>query len=266
MNQDEFLAGLETALKLARANNNQISEEQIAEIFGNVASDEKHREILMAYFKSKGITAGAVSDEEAEDAVIREFAFDPKDKAYLDEYLSGLEEIEILTESELVQLLLRAGERDQEAKSKILEQYLSKAADLARTYAGQGIFMEDLIGEANLALTEAIMELENYIDAQGSVETLLTDVEGYLGERMMDALESMIREEMADQQADRDMAGKVNLVADAARSLAMDLGHKPDIGELTQNTQLTKEDVMRAIRILGNSSGDLDIRQDETQD
>ena len=123
--------------------------------------------------------------------------------------------------------------------------------------------MEDLIGEANLALTEAIMELDNYIDAQGSVETLLSDVEGYLGERMMDAIEIMIQEEMADQEADQDMAGKVNLVADAARSLAMDLGHKPDVAELTQNTELTEEDVLRAIRILGNSSGDLDIQQND---
>ncbi len=263
MNQEEFLAGLETALKLARANNNQISEEQITEIFGDVANDEKHREILMAYFKSKGIVTGELSDEEAEKAVTEEFAFDPKDKAYLDDYLSGLEEIEKLSEQEMTDLLLRAAERDQEAKSRILEQYLGKAADLARTYAGQGIFMEDLIGEANLALTEAIMELDNYIDVQGSVETLISDVEGYLGERMMDAIEMMIREEMADKEADQAMAGKVNLVADAARDLALDLGHKPNVAELTQNTELTEEDVRRAIRILGNGSGDLDITQDE---
>ncbi len=267
MQQEEFKKGLDKALNTARTNGNALTEDQVRAIFGDVYEDEKHKEILMAYFKSKNISILApgqsVPDEEYEKSVTEGFSFDPGDKRYLDGYLEGLEKIDRLEDAEMTALVLRVMENDMEAKGLLLEQYLSKAADLAKTYAGQGMFMEDLIGEANLALTEAVMEIEDHIDTDGTVEELLRDVEGYLGTRMMDAIEYMINEERGLADADNEMADRINLVADSARELSEDLGRKVSIRELSENTSLSEEEIRTAIRILGKGIGDTQIEPEE---
>ncbi len=269
MEQQEFEAGLEKALNKARKNHNSITMGQLEEIFGGIAGDDRHREILLAYFKSKNITV-FTGDEEtdreaAEKALTEEFSYDPKDKQYLDQYLEELSAMEKISDRELESLLLKVGAGDRQAQAEVLQAYLGKAADLARTYANQGILMEDLIGEANLALTEAVMELDHYIDAQQSVGSLLSDVESFLGERMMDAMEAMIREEMAEKDADQEMASRVNLVADAARELSNELGRKVSVTELAGNTELGEEQIREAIRILGNGKSAIDILTDEDE-
>ena len=42
---------------------------------------------------------------------------------------------------------------DNAAKTKVLEMMLSDIVDLAKLYAGQGVYVEDLIGEGNVALS-----------------------------------------------------------------------------------------------------------------
>ena len=269
MQQQQFEEGLFTALNKARQNHNSITLREIREIFGTIADDEKHKDILLAYFKSKGITVYTgdpkADDEAAMQALTEEFSFDPQDKQYLDQYLEQLNAMEKLSDRELEELLLSVAAGDRQAQGEVLQAYLWKAADLARTYANQGILMEDLIGEANLALTEAVMELDNYIDAQQSVGTLLSDVESYLGERMMDAMEAMIREEMTEKDADREMAGKVNLVADAAKELSEELRRKVSVEELARNTDLTEEEIREAMRLLGSGREGIDILPDEDE-
>ncbi|MBO4337863.1 MAG: hypothetical protein J5842_07290 [Lachnospiraceae bacterium] len=267
MQQEEFKKGLDKALNTARTNGNCLTEQQVREIFGDVYEDEKHKEILMAYFKSKNISILApgqsVPDAEYEKNITDQFSFDPGDKRYLDGYLDGLEKIDRLGDAEMTALILRCMDNDMEAKGLLLEQYLSKAADLAKTYTGQGMFMEDLIGQANLALTEAVMEIENHIDPEGTVEELLSDVDGYLGTRMMDAIEYMIDEERGMVDADNEMAGKINLVADSARELSEDLGRKVSIRELSENTSLSEEEIRTAVRILGKGIGDTQIEPED---
>ncbi len=269
MQQEEFSRGLEKALGSARLNDNRLPVSAVKELFGDIYNDEKHREILMAYFAAKSITVyddgsdETQDDADAEKAVTSEFSFDPKDKRYLDDYLKELDKIEKLSDTEMEKLLLSVMEHDADAKSKLLEQYLSKAADLARTYAGQGLFMEDLIGEANLALTEAVMDIEDYIDAGSSIETMLSDVEGYLGERMMDAIEYIIREETGQKDKDNEMARRVNEVAESARSLSQDLGRKVSVSELADNTSLTEEEIREVMRILGRGTADIDILEEK---
>ena len=269
MEQQQFEEALALALKTARQNHNSITMAQLDEIFGDVAGDEKHKEILLAYFKSKSITVltgdEALDEAAAQKAVQEEFSYDPQDKQYLDQYLKELDEMEKRSDREVEALLLRVASGESEAMGEVLQCYLRQAADLAKTYANQGILMEDLIGEANLALTEAVMELDNYIDAQESVGNLLSDVESYLGQRMMDAMEEMIRSEMAEKDADQEMANQVNLVADAASEMSGELRRKVTIQELAQNTDLTEEQIREAIRLLGNGKDGIDVLPDEEE-
>ena len=44
---------------------------------------------------------------------------------------------------------------DADAKHRMIEIFLPQVAEIAKLYAGQGVFLEDLIGEGNVALTMA---------------------------------------------------------------------------------------------------------------
>ena len=57
-----------------------------------------------------------------------------------------------------------AGESD--AQQRLIHLYLPKVVDIARLYAGQGVFLEDLIGEGNVALHSAVEYLNELKQAE----------------------------------------------------------------------------------------------------
>ena len=62
-------------------------------------------------------------------------------------------------------------------------------------HAGQGVFLEDLIGEGNVALTMGVTML-------GSLEEP-SEAEGMLAKMMMDAMEEYIEEHVSNEKKER---------------------------------------------------------------
>ena len=60
-------------------------------------------------------------------------------------------------EKEAVTISAMAGDRD--AQKRLIEIYIPKVVEVAKLYAGQGVFVEDLIGEGNLAVTIGVTQL-----------------------------------------------------------------------------------------------------------
>lgn len=57
-------------------------------------------------------------------------------------------------------------------KHRLIEIFLPQVAEIAKLYAGQGVFLEDLIGEGNVALTMAAEMLDcaqNAKEAEGTI-------------------------------------------------------------------------------------------------
>jgi RNA polymerase primary sigma factor len=86
--------------------------------------------------------------------------------------------------------------------------YLPAVIDVAKIYAGQGVLLEDLIGEGNLALAFGAGML-------GSLESP-AEADGMLGKMIMDAMEDYIQEHAANEKADLKIADKVNKVTEKA--------------------------------------------------
>ena len=268
MQQEEFKLKLDEALDHARRNSNRISGEKVREIFGGIFDDDGHRDILMSYFKSKGITvsengSGDLTYDGPDNGDADELFNDPEDRQYLDNYMADLKRIEAINEAEKERLVLAMLSKDVMAKSRLMEQYLQMAADIARTYAGQGVFMEDLIGQANLALTESFMDIDMYIEDKGSVSGLISEVEQYLASRIMESLDEMVNLETADREADDQMAQKVNRVYAASMEFAQDMGHKASVKELSEYTDLTEDEIIEAMNILGKGSADIGIIRED---
>lgn len=237
-----FVGTLEKVKKTARKQGNCIRGEQIKEAFAPLSLDEAQLLQIYDYLRKHGIGVDEPSD--GEDCLTEE------EKDYLQEYLEQLEQLERVGEGELEAISLSAMAGDADAQKKLAEQYLPHVADLAKLYAGQGVFLEDLIGEGNVALSVGVQML-------GCLERA-SEVPGMLGKMIMDAMEDYISENAEAGRKNRRVEKRVNQVADAARSLAQDLGRKVTPEELAQETKLQIQVIRDAMRLSGYKIEDLE--------
>ena len=172
---------LEAVRKKAKEQGGVVSEKEVEEAFAALSLDEAQLSMIYDYLKKHGIGIGQPADPDD--------YLEAEDKNYLELYLQELSMLEQLTEGEKEALTLSAMAGDTDARGRLLTVYLPEAAQLARLYAGQGVLLEDLIGEANIALVTG-MEL------LGALEHA-DEVQGMLGRRMMDAMEEAIAESSA---------------------------------------------------------------------
>lgn len=214
MEEKEFRSQLMESMKLARKQGMCLSEEQIHSFFPDIQQGSEQMGFLLEYYKNQKIGVG--DRKEVEEYLSME------DRNYLEEYLNGISALESMEPEELKAVMLSAIAGDQDAKEVLLQQFLPKTAELAKLYAGQGVMLEDLIGEGNMALLEATGQME-CLDTDGDI---LEETEGFLGNYMMKAMERLINEELEKKNDDEEVLKKVNQVADAARELSEELRRK----------------------------------------
>jgi RNA polymerase primary sigma factor len=139
---------------------------------------------------------------------------------------------------------------DKDAQSKLIENYLPLVVDVARMYSEQGVYLEDLIGEGNFALTKGVTML----DAVGEP----SEVESFLYKMMLDAMESIIEDNLAADAGSQKVLELVNEVADKARELAEDLRRKVTVAELMEETGWDEDKIRTAIKFSADNIEDLE--------
>lgn len=132
------------------------------------------------------------------------------------------------------------------AREQLLTALLPKVSEIARLYEGQGVLREDLIGEGNVALFEA-MSVSELFDAYDREEA-----EGFFAGVIMEAMEGLIDMENKAQEADAKVLERINLVAEKAEELYRDLRRKITVEELCKETGLTAEEIREACRLSGD--------------
>ena len=171
----------------------------------------------------------------------------------MEDYEAMIAALPVPSDGVLHALKLSAMAGDRDAQSGLTEAMLPKVIDIARLYAGQGVLMEDLIGGGNEALALGVTLLGPLEKAE--------EVEGFLGRRIMDAMEDMIAANMDERAGDRAVEDKVNRVAEKAAELAGELLRKVTPRELAAEGELTLEEILEAVRFSGNKIEDLDTEQ-----
>src|SRR5216683_7096863 len=77
-------------------------------------------------------------------------------QAPLETYLSEINETPLLSADEEKQLALRIEEGDSEARDHMVRANLRLVVNIARSYTGKGLGLQDLIAEGNLGLMRAV--------------------------------------------------------------------------------------------------------------
>lgn len=236
-----FLKRLKETAGKAAENGNKITEEELKEAFADLELDEKQMTQVRDFLKSKGVGIG--------EPLPLEEVISEEEMNHLKEYEEMIDSIEVPSDNvmDAIKLSAMAGERD--AQQRLAEYSLRKVVDIARLYAGQEVFMEDLIGAGNEALLIAVTQLAPLEKPD--------EVDGYLGRRIMDAMEDLIAMNLDEKAAEKAVEERVNLVADRARELAQELGRKVSVQEVAAEYEMDPEDVREAVRLSGNAIGDI---------
>lgn len=228
--------------KLAKEQGNCISEEQVQDAFAELSLSDDQLSLVYDYLKKHKVGIGEPVDL---DDYLTDGEMD-----YLEAYRKEIMLFGEISEGEKEAMILSAMAGEKASQERLIRFFLPKVADVARLYAGQGVFLEDLIGEGNLALTLGVTMLGAFEHAK--------EAEGALMQMVMDAMERHIQEAVEETEKDKKAARKVNQVADKARELAGELHRKVTAAELSEETGMSERYIEDAMRMSGFAIEDLE--------
>lgn len=239
----QFANTLQMLVAEGKENNNVLMKSRVEEAYAEVGLTNEQLDMVYDYLKKKHIGIDeALKDEEY---------LEPEEIDYLQMYMDELKELPVYSDGEKEAYTLSAMAGDVDAQGRLIEAFLPEVVEIAKLYAGQGVYLEDLIGEGNVALTMGVNmlgALENAGEAQGMLAKLI-----------MDAMEEYIAECSEDSKADEKILDKVNKVADKAYELAEELRRKVTVEELAEESGMSKKMIMDAIRFSGNNIDSIDM-------
>lgn len=243
MNKEELFAKtLQEVKELAKSQGNCIQESQVIEAFAPLELENDKLQMVYDYLLKSKIGIGMPLNAE-------EFLTE-EEKNYLDVYLEELAGLKKLSENEREAYMISAMAGEEDAKQVIIESFLPDVVDIAKLYAGQGVFLEDLIGEGNLALIMGVEMLGSQENAK--------EAGGMLGNLIMEAMERYLEENTDAKKIDEKIEKKVNEVAEKAREMAEDLHRKVTIEELAEETKLSVKTIRDAYRMSGYKIEDIE--------
>lgn len=230
-----FAKTLEEVRALAKEQGNCVSEEQVAEAFAPLEFDNEQLQMVFDYLVKHKVGIGQPVNPD-------DYLTD-EERNYLQDYLEEIAELPRYTQGEKEACIISAMAGEVQAQSRLIEMYLESVVDIAKLYSGQGVLLEDLIGEGNVALafgTGMLGSLESHEEA-----------DGMLGKLIMDAMEDCIQENASNEKADRKVADKVNKVQEKAKALSEDLHRNVSIQELAEETGMSVKAIQDAVRMSG---------------
>lgn len=237
MNQEQLFAKtLEEVKSLAISQDRVVSKEQVEEAFGKIGMKPEELAPIYDYLKQKKIGIGEPVDPDE--------YLTKEDVDFLSEYLHEINLMPVLSQGEREAHFISAMAGDRMGKTKTIEILLPDIIDIAKLYTGQGVLLEDLIGEGNVALAAGVEML-------GCLEKA-EEVPGMLVKMAMDAMEALIQETEEESKIDRKIVDKVNEVSAEAKKLAESLNRKITVEELMEETSFSEKKIREAIRISGN--------------
>lgn len=249
MDEQQFRKTIIQIRALAKSQHESVSKEQVHSRFLplNVSGDQFV--LIYKYLTDEKIklfeTEAERLEAESSDKRSKGIRTDAQDSEYLKMYIEELNNMDMPPEDERNSLIGEVLDSKERALEVLPVLYLRNVVDIARLYTGQGVAVEDLIGEGNVGVLTAAGMLD-------LCETV-NEVDEFIIKTIMDSMESLIMERFNDSDFDSKVAKRVNDLNDKAKEMAEDLERLVTVEELVNELKTDEEYIRETIRLSGNS-------------
>lgn len=244
MDEQQFKKIMIKVRSLAKSQGDAISKEQVHDKFLPLNVGEGQFLLIYRYLEEEKVTLYDTEEERRSAGKTKKQASHQKDDA-LSIYLKELDSLDIPSKEERRTIIEEILKDRNSAISRMPNLYLKEVVDVARLYEGQGVLIDDLIGEGNVGvLTGAGM-----LDCCETSE----EVEEFMMRMIMDSMESLIMDNFSDNEFDLKVSERVNELNDKAKELAEELERKVTVEELVNELGLNEEYIRETIRLSGNA-------------
>lgn len=172
-----------------------------------------------------------------------------------DFYQMYLEELEGVAEAgpeEELALLERLAAGEAEAAGRLIEGNLKRVLAYAREYEGKGLPMNDLVQEANMALTALAAEWARLV-AEGTAaageKTERENFQELLRRRVQESIEAALEEQNREAEIEENVAARVNVLQEVSRVMAAELGREATVDELAEKMKMTAEEIRDIMKV-----------------
>ena len=172
-----------------------------------------------------------------------------------DFYQMYLEELEGVAEAgpeEELALLERLAAGEAEAAGRLIEGNLKRVLAYAREYEGKGLPMNDLVQEANMALTALAAEWAR-LAAEGTAsageKTERENFQELLRRRVQESIEAALEEQKREAEIEENVAARVNVLQEVSRVMAAELGREATVDELAEKMKMTAEEIRDIMKV-----------------
>ena len=172
-----------------------------------------------------------------------------------DFYQMYLEELEGVAEAgpeEELALLERLAAGEAEAAGRLIEGNLKRVLAYAREYEGKGLPMNDLVQEANMALTALAAEWAR-LAAEGTAsageKTERENFQELLRRRVQESIEAALEEQKREAEIEENVAARVNVLQEVSRVMAAELDREATVDELAEKMKMTAEEIRDIMKV-----------------
>ena len=253
MDEQQFRKILIQIRALAKSQNDTISKEQVKNRFHPLNVDEGQFLLIYRYLVEENVSlfdteeerASVYSDTTDTSGDHKSTSFDNEDSEYLKLYLEELDSLDI-PDKDGRKSILEAVLNDKNSASTLLPNlYLKEVVDVARLYTGQGVALEDLVGEGNIGILTGI----SMLDCCESTE----EIEEFIMKMIMDSMESLVMDNFSEDEFDLKVLERVNELNDRSKELAEEMERLVTVEELVRELEQDEEYIRETIRLSGDA-------------
>lgn len=248
-NQGKFLEMLQEMKEIAAAQNNRMTREEIARYLGGSALSQEQMQAVYQYLGENGIAVEGYryipaakehsSGEDAGQAVTR----GQENLRIYQREISGIAR-DLEEEEDMIVSFLRG---EDALRDSLIEMRLARVVELSERYGECSVSQDEIIAEGNRGLMEAMGIIEwnrgDFLRGDGTLDR--EKFFGTLDMEVVHAMESFIDGETASRDWEHAMLAKANLLHEAAKHLAEEMGKVPDVWELSEYTKIEPEEIRR---------------------
>lgn len=253
MDEQQFRKILIQIRALAKSQHDTISKEQVKNRFHPLNIDEGQFLLIYRYLTEENVT---LFDTEAERTAVSSDVpdntkkskithDDTPDSEYLKLYIEELDSLDIPDKDERKSILESVLEDKSSADTRLPNLYLREVVDVARLYTGQGVALEDLVGEGNIGVLTGISMLDCCETAE--------EIDEFIMKMIMDSMESLVMDNFSEDEFDLKVLERVNELNDRSKELAEEMERLVTVDELVRELEQDEEYIRETIRLSGDA-------------